>query len=127
MPALQPDAASSTIPVPHLAGPGGLHVVFSAECIPAFDWQSVGLFYSFRHVGQPGKITRLLACSEEQLKTYPKVNLEMGPTFVHKNMRFDDEFKRSTDHFPSSGANSGSASPAVAALTRRNQGPRGHI
>lgn len=67
-----------------------LHVVFSAECIPAFDWQSVGLFYSFYHSKQPGRITRLLACEDEQLRVYPKVNLEMGPTFVHKNMRYDE-------------------------------------
>ena len=70
-------------------GPSELHVVFSAECIPAFDWQSVGVFFSFYHSRQPGRITRLLACSEEQLKSYPKTNLEMGPTFVHSNMRFD--------------------------------------
>ena len=66
-----------------------LHVVFSAECIPAFDWQSAGLFYSFNRTRQPGKITRLLACSDEQLASYPKSNLDMGPTFVHLNMRFD--------------------------------------
>ena len=66
-----------------------LHVVFSAECIPAFDWQSVGLFYSFNRTRQLGKITRLLACSDEQLASYPKSNLDMGPTFVHLNMRFD--------------------------------------
>ena len=76
-------------PVHYPAPSGNLHVVFSAECIPAFDWQSAGLFYSFYQVKQPGKITRLLACSQEQLKTYPKTNLEMGPTFVHKNLRFD--------------------------------------
>lgn len=69
--------------------PAHLHVVFSAECIPAFDWQSAGLFYSFNRTRQPGKITRLLACSDEQLASYPKSNLDMGPTFVHLNMRFD--------------------------------------
>ena len=69
--------------------PPHLHVVFSAECIPAFDWQSAGLFYSFNRTRQPGKITRLLACSDEQLASYPKSNLDMGPTFVHLNMRFD--------------------------------------
>ena len=77
MPALQPS--------PELS----MHVVFSAECIPAFDWQSIGLFYSFYRTKQPGKITRLLACSDDQLKTYDKRLLEMGPTFVHFNMRYD--------------------------------------
>ena len=69
--------------------PAHLHVVFSAECIPAFDWQSVGLFYAFNRTRQPGRITRLLACSDEQLATYPQANMDMGPTFVHRNMRFD--------------------------------------
>ena len=69
--------------------PAHLHLVFSAECIPAFDWQSAGLFYSFNRTRQLGKITRLLACSDEQLASYPKSNLDMGPTFVHLNMRFD--------------------------------------
>jgi hypothetical protein len=35
--------------------------------------------------GQPGGITRLLACSEEKLKTYQ--GLDIGPTFVHRNHR----------------------------------------
>ena len=69
--------------------PAALHVVFSAECIPAFDWESIGLFYSFYRIQRAGKITRLLACSDEQLASYPKYNMDMGPTFVHKNMRFD--------------------------------------
>ena len=87
-----------------------LHVVFSAECIPAFDWQSAGLFYSFRRVRQPGRITRLLACSEAQLSTYPKVNLEMGPTFVHKNMRFDASNDAEKDDPHNDGKGTGCAS-----------------
>ena len=52
------------------ATPGAaLHVVFSAECTPLFDWHSVGLFYSFYASGQHGNITRLLACSKEQLQS----------------------------------------------------------
>ena len=47
-----------------------MHLAFSAECNPLFDWHSVGLFYSFEYAGQKGNITRLLACSAEQLKTY---------------------------------------------------------
>jgi len=92
------------------ADPADLHVVFSAECIPAFDWQSAGLFYSFRRVQQPGRITRLLACSEAQLSTYPKVNLEMGPTFVHKNMRFDASNDAEKDDPHNDGKGTGYAS-----------------
>lgn len=62
-----------------------VHTVFSAECNPTFDWHSVALFHSHRTSGQPGGITRLLACSEEQLLTYQ--GLDIGPTFVHRNHR----------------------------------------
>ena len=97
-PVLQPvEDIAPLSPTPH-ARAVSLHVVFSAECIPAFDWESIGLFYSFRRSRQPGKITRLLACSDDQLKTYPRVNMEMGPTFVHKNMRFDHEFNDEEMH-----------------------------
>ena len=50
-----------------------------------FDWHSIVLFYSHRVSGQPGGITRLLACSEEQLKSYQ--GLDIGPTFVHPDHR----------------------------------------
>lgn len=62
-----------------------LHTAFSAECTHQFDWFSVGLFYSHRLAGQPGPITRLLACTEEALRTYR--GLDIGPTFVHPNLR----------------------------------------
>ena len=61
-----------------------LHLVFSAECNNAMTWQSVGLFHSHLYVKQPGNITRLLACSEEQLKTYG--GMDAGPTFVYAGL-----------------------------------------
>ena len=64
---------------------GDLHTVFCAECTSNFDWKSVGVFYTHRLIGMPGKITRLLACTEQQRKAYPKRGLEMGPTFIHPN------------------------------------------
>ena len=105
MPALAPTPSATT--------PGNTHVVFSAECIPAFDWQSCALFYSFYRVKQPGRITRLLACSEEQLASYPKSLLEMGPTFVHANMRFDHVNDiEAHDRFHDAKAGHGCAPPA---------------
>ena len=67
------------------AGDDRVHTVFSAECNAIFDWHSIGLFHSHRTSGQPGGITRLLACSEEQLKTYQ--GLDIGRTFVHPDWR----------------------------------------
>ena len=67
-------------------GDNSVHVVFSAECNHAMTWQAVGLFHSHKAVNQSGPITRLLACSEEQQKDYR--GMDIGPTFVHHNMRY---------------------------------------
>ncbi|CAM9000015.1 unnamed protein product [Rhodiola kirilowii] len=47
-----------------------IHTVFSTECSTYFDWQTVGLMHSFNLSGQPGNITRLLSCTDEDLKKY---------------------------------------------------------
>lgn len=47
-----------------------IHTIFSTECTPYFDWQTVGFMHSFRLSGQPGNITRLLSCTDEELKHY---------------------------------------------------------
>eukprot|EP00249_Psilotum_nudum_P008397 c21248_g2_i1 orf=610-3156(+) len=57
-----------------------IHTLFSAECSTYFDWQTVGLIHSFLSSGQPGYITRLLSCTDEQLKSYKGMNL--GPTHL---------------------------------------------
>ena len=57
--------------------PNSMHVVFSAECNHALTWQAVGLFASHAALRHPGNITRLLACSDEQLASYR--GLGVGP------------------------------------------------
>ncbi|KAL7001131.1 Peptidyl serine alpha-galactosyltransferase [Sarracenia purpurea var. burkii] len=47
-----------------------IHTIFSTECTPYFDWQTMGLVHSFHLSGQPGNITRLLSCTDEDLKHY---------------------------------------------------------
>ena len=87
---------------------GTLHTVFTSECNNVqFDWFATGVFESFRASGEStpagrcamarnecpavrtagmrGKITRLLACSPEELRTYK--GMDIGPTFVHPNYR----------------------------------------
>ena len=66
--------------------PPSVHIVFSAECTPAMTWQALALFHSAKVTQPSANITRLLACSDEQMKTYQ--GLDLGPTFVHHNMRF---------------------------------------
>ena len=68
-----------------------MHVVFSAECNPLFDWHSVAIFYSFEtsNFSRAANITRLLACSDAEQKAYPPSSMQIGPTFVHRNLRDD--------------------------------------
>ena len=91
-----------------------LHTVFSAECNPIFDWHSIALFHSHRTSGQQGGITRLLACSREQLKTYR--GLDIGPTFVHHNHRADEHMNYAAFNKPASvnyWVHSGAVPPGV--------------
>lgn len=61
-----------------------IHTIFSTECTSYFDWQTVGLVHSFHLSGQPGNITRLLSCTDEDLKNYKGHNL--APTHYVPSM-----------------------------------------
>ncbi|KAG2714739.1 hypothetical protein I3843_03G045700 [Carya illinoinensis] len=77
-----------TVPKQFIAEPGGqypkIHTIFSTECIKYFDWQTVGLVHSFHLSGQPGNITRLLSCSDEDLKQY--TGHDLAPTHYVPSM-----------------------------------------
>ena len=62
------------------AGPTGL----GCMAIYNFDWQTVGLMHSFRLSGQPGNITRLLSCTDEDLKNYK--GHDLAPTHYVPSM-----------------------------------------
>lgn len=51
-----------------------LVTVFSAECSAYHDWQTVTLYDSWKRAHIPGLIVRTLACSQEQLRTYDRVD-----------------------------------------------------
>ncbi|KAL2523256.1 hypothetical protein Fot_27179 [Forsythia ovata] len=61
-----------------------IHTIFSTECSTYYDWQTVGLVHSFHLSGQPGNITRLLSCTEEDLKQYE--GLDIAPTHYVPSM-----------------------------------------
>ncbi|KAF6165327.1 hypothetical protein GIB67_018771 [Kingdonia uniflora] len=61
-----------------------IHTIFSTECTTYFDWQTVGLLHSFRLSGQPGNITRLLSCTEQDLKRYK--GHDLAPTHYVPSM-----------------------------------------
>ena len=56
-----------------------IHTVFTAECGTYFVWQTLGLVHSHRLAGQPGPITRLLSCTDEEWDDNPYKNIV--PTF----------------------------------------------
>ena len=60
----------------------------------------MALFRSHKLAGQQGGITRLLACSKEQLRTYQ--GLDIGPTFVHHNHRADEGMNYAAFNKPAS-------------------------
>ncbi|KAM1038207.1 hypothetical protein ACFX2I_032811 [Malus domestica] len=45
-----------------------VHTLFPVECQNNFDWQTVGLMHSYRKARQPGPITRLLSCTDDEKK-----------------------------------------------------------
>ncbi|GFP84967.1 hypothetical protein PHJA_000640500 [Phtheirospermum japonicum] len=61
-----------------------IHTIFSTECTPYFDWQTVGLVHSFHQSGQPGEITRLMSCTDEDLKEYK--GHDLAPTHYVPSM-----------------------------------------
>lgn len=52
-----------------------MHTVFLGDCTQYFQWMSMGMFYSHKKSGQPGPITRVMCCTEEQEAAMPKVGL----------------------------------------------------
>lgn len=64
--------------------PWRIHTLFSVECQDYFDWQTVGLVHSFRKARQPGPITRLLSCTDEERRRYRGMGL--APTFEVPSM-----------------------------------------
>ncbi|KAJ7974731.1 Peptidyl serine alpha-galactosyltransferase [Quillaja saponaria] len=58
-----------------------IHTVFSTECTPYFDWQTVGLVHSFYLSGQPGILP---SCTDEDLKQYKGDDL--APTHYVRSM-----------------------------------------
>lgn len=67
-----------------------VHVIFSTDCTPFQDWQTISLFHSAVVVGQKGHITRIASgCDEEKkvqltelyAKLYPQYYVHFTPDF----------------------------------------------
>ncbi|EIE24386.1 hypothetical protein COCSUDRAFT_40799 [Coccomyxa subellipsoidea C-169] len=73
-----------------------VHTVITTECTPYFDWQILGLVYSYKRAKQPGSFTRLLSCTDEQLQNYK--GLDLVPTHVVPSLTMDPN-KEHNDHY----------------------------
>lgn len=62
------------------------HYVFSADCQPYMTWQARALYDSWKRIGSPGRITRVLSCTAEEYATYEHFDVvpdtERAPSFV---------------------------------------------
>jgi hypothetical protein len=76
-----------------------IHIIFSTDCNPYQDWQSLSVFYSATVVKQKGPITRIASgCNEEKKiqlqqlykKLYPQYHVHFTPDF-----KKDENSKRS--------------------------------
>jgi len=67
----------------------GLVTIFSTQCKPYHDWQSVTLFDTWHSAHVPGTLTRIMACSKSQRKLYKRehlVNKSEMSTYVHDDV-----------------------------------------
>ena len=53
-----------------------VRVAFLTDCTMYSDWMSLGMIYSFKMSGQPGKLTKVMCCTPEEKARYPKVLLK---------------------------------------------------
>jgi len=68
-----------------------VHILFTTECTKYLDWQSLGLFTSWRALGHAGRVTRLAACTARQEAAIPATVRNAMPTFFHPNYRAPEE------------------------------------
>jgi peptidyl serine alpha-galactosyltransferase len=70
-----------------------IYVVFSTDCTPYQDWQSLVLFHSAKLVKQPGVITRIASgCNEEKQKQLSKLYRDLYGNYC--TVHFTPDFKK---------------------------------
>jgi len=69
-----------------------IHVIFSTDCSPYQDWQTILLFHSAKVVGQKGPITRIASGCDDIKKTYlTNLYKELYPEYY---VHFTPDFKK---------------------------------
>ena len=71
---------------------GDIHVIFSTDCSPYQDWQTLVVFHSALTAGQEGPVTRIASgCNEEKKKTLTDLYLKLYPKY---HVHFTPDFKK---------------------------------
>ena len=83
--------------------PNAVHVIFSTDCKPYQDWQSLVLFHSAHTVGQKGAITRIASgCTDEKAAELKALYQRLWPNYhIHATPDFkkDGKTKKSYDFY----------------------------
>lgn len=72
------------------------HYVFSSDCQPYMTWQARALYDSWVKIGSPGRLTRILSCTEEEYAAYAHDDVvpetTHAPSYVwYAKERYGDE------------------------------------
>ena len=57
------------------------HYIFSTDCKPYMDWQSVALYHSWIRAGSPGRFTRILSCAKDDYLYRDIMPTHLTPTY----------------------------------------------
>jgi hypothetical protein len=65
-----------------------IHTAFPTECGQYFVWQSVGMVYSHKKIAQPGPLTRIVSCTQEEWSNMSEeaqtfVTTHVAPSYTH--------------------------------------------
>lgn len=88
-------AGGAQVPEAVVASPpddDSVHIVFSTDCTPYQDWQTLVMFHSAKIVGQVGPITRIASgCSEEKQQQLTALYAKLWP---HYHVHYTPDFKK---------------------------------
>lgn len=61
---------------------GTVHTIFSTECTPYFTFQVMTVAYTHKRAGQPGNLTRIMSCNDEQWEMFNQEELDIVQTHI---------------------------------------------
>lgn len=70
--------------------PGDVRVLLLTDCAKYQDWQTIAGAFAWRESGQPGGLTRVANCKEEDRAKYPQAMLDYVDTHMAPEVRGHD-------------------------------------